>query len=174
MRIEIVINICSYFDKSIFVYIVTNPFLPRSSGLALASKYILCEIIEVKLGTYSFHAHKHTLSSPADSPGWWVKQLHHWPDRASTHQLMDQRCLALRAHASFSCPSASIIRDEILEVSRDQHQFQPILMASRSSGSVSPFFSHFMYIFFFFSVACLLTSDSIARQRGHNLLAFVK
>ena len=33
MRIGIVINICSYFDKSIFVYIVTNPLLPRSSGL---------------------------------------------------------------------------------------------------------------------------------------------
>ena len=69
MRIGIVINICSYFDKSIFVYIVTNPFLPRSSGLAPASEHILCEIIEARLGTSSFHARKHILSLSADSPG---------------------------------------------------------------------------------------------------------
>lgn len=96
-----------------------------------------------------------------------VKQLHHQPDHTSASQFMDQMCLALRAHASFSCPTAPVIRDGSLEVTRDQHRFQPILMASRPSVSVStsPIFSCCMYFCFaFFLFSCLPADFRLQHQ----------
>lgn len=150
--------------RSIFVYIVTNPFLSQKFWVSTSLKTHFVLDHRCKAGDLLLSCPQTCCQYPLTQQGDGEAA----PSPAASTRLPVSswtRCAwrLYGAHASFSCPTAPVIRqfrvtsDQITTGVQPTHGFQTICVSFNFLLS-SPCCMYFCFAFFF-SVACLLTLD---------------